>query len=156
MKVNIMLIDDNKIDLFVNQKIIQKTGFNANIKTYISGNSALDFLKILNDENNCQKTFRPHLIFLDINMPEMNGFQFLKEFDKLHNIKENNIKIYMLSSSTNSQDIENANSEKSCTGFLNKPLTVQNMNNITTCFPYLYECNYLNEGTQMELFKKSS
>ena len=157
MKANIMLIDDNKIDLFVNQKIIDKTGLEATVKSFINGNTAMAFLKTLNDENNCQITFRPNLILLDINMAEMNGFEFLKEFEKLHNIKENNIKIYMLSSSSNSQDIELAKTQKSCMGFVNKPLTVDKLNEIITCFkPYLKEYDYLNEDIQMEIFNRTA
>ena len=63
-------------------------------------------------------------------MPEMDGFQFLIEFNKLKNISNKCVSIYMLSSSTNPEDIQRAKHYRHCIGFLNKPLTYKSIENI--------------------------
>tara|TARA_B100001059_G_C17773443_1_gene549850 strand:- start:917 stop:1375 length:459 start_codon:yes stop_codon:yes gene_type:complete len=151
-----MLIDDNKVDLFVSQKVIEKTSMNFNIRSFISSSSALNFLKILDGELSYPTMSIPDIILLDINMPEMNGFQFLSEFKKLKNNKFNNVKIYMLSSSTNFQDIIKIKDESQILGFINKPLTVENLNQILINFkPYLKEYDYLSEDVNSNIFKKT-
>lgn len=132
------MIDDNKIDLFVSQKIIEKVCLDNSIRTFSSANTAIAFLKILEGKIAYPTMFSPDIILLDINMPEKDGFQFLEEFNKLTKIDKNKIKIYMLSTSTNSQDINKAKSERSCAGFINKPLTTKSVENIIIEFrPYL-------------------
>lgn len=138
MDMNIMIVDDNKIDLFVGQKIIEKVSAGSNIRTFTSANAAIVFLKILEGKDVYPTMFTPDIILLDINMPEMDGFQFLDEFNKLTRINKTKIKIYMLTSSTNSQDIKKAQNQNSCVGFLNKPLTTNNFEKIAVEFrPYL-------------------
>ena len=129
--MNIMLIDDSKIDLFVSQKIIEKVNSDCKIKTFSGAKLAIEFLKKIKG-GNCEKMFVPNAVFLDINMPEMDGFQFLKEYNQLHNFNKKDIKIYMLSSSTNSRDLEKAANSKYCTGFISKPLTVSSLDKIIT------------------------
>lgn len=146
MKLNIMLIDDNKIDLFVSQKIIKKTIDECSIRTFISASSAIKFLKILDVENSYKTLSIPDIIFLDINMPEMNGFQFLQEFNKLKNIKERPIKIYILSSSTNLQDVIKAKNESSCVDFISKPLITRDLNKIVNNY-IIYSDKYNNLST---------
>jgi len=156
--MNIMIVDDNKIDLFVGQKIIEKVNAGCNIRTFTSANAAIVFLKILEGKDVYPTMFTPDIILLDINMPEMDGFQFLNEFNKLTRINKNKIKIYMLSSSTNSQDIKKAQSQNSCVGFLNKPLTTSNFEKIAVEFrPYLHrfdaeaeDVNFMENRVQLQ------
>lgn len=155
MKANVMLIDDNKIDLFISEKIIKKLCIDSNIRTFSSAKSGIEFLKLL-EENTFSKTMLvPDIILLDINMPEMDGFQFLNEFNKLTKMKEKNIKIYMLSSSSNLKDINKAKNNKVCSGFINKPLTVQSLNRaLVCCKPYLSEYDFMEGDINLELVRR--
>ncbi|WP_396602972.1 response regulator [Algibacter sp. R77976] len=127
MKVNFMLIDDDIIDLFINEKNIEKLELNSKIKSFTSGDSAIDYLKEIATSENLNDMFVPDFILLDINMPKMNGFQFMHEFRKLSDSIEKDIKVYMLSVSNNTKFIDNAKSGRFCNGFIQKPLTVEKL-----------------------------
>ena len=146
MKVNVMLIDDDIIDLFISQKNIEKLEIDSEIKTFGTGISAINYLKKLETEKTKQDAFIPDYILLDINMPKMNGFQFMNEFNKLSIVKERNIKVYMLSASNNTKFIDNAKSGRFSDGFMEKPLTVGKLDNMLENFkPFLNE-NELKEA----------
>ncbi|MBR9845553.1 MAG: response regulator [Algicola sp.] len=143
MKLNFMLIDDNKFDLFINRKIIENASCDNRVRTFKNGQSAIKFLEIFEKKSKYHDTFLPNVILLDLNMPEMNGFQFLKEFKKLERIVEKPIKIYMLSSTTNFNDIIKIKNEKLCVGFISKPLTVEVLNKIMSeSKPYVNQNYY--------------
>lgn len=131
MKINYMLIDDREIDLFINQKTIEKFSKESKFKTFTMAKVALEYLISLNNHSDLESMFYPDIILLDINMPEMNGFQFLDKFSELNIEKLNTIKIYMLSSTTNSNEIIHAEQHSACAGFINKPLTVNSIEQIT-------------------------
>jgi CheY-like chemotaxis protein len=114
-----LLIDDNEIDNFINKKLLQKTQFSQDIVEVFSGIKALEYLK----ENMHAPEKLPDIIFLDIMMPVMDGFEFLEEYDKLSNTIKNKPKIIMLSSTESFKDLNRANSNKYVYKFLNKPLT---------------------------------
>lgn len=118
-----MLIDDRDIDLFITQKIIEKLALDANFKTFTKAKAAIEYLGAPNTKMAVEPTFFPDVILVDINMPEMNGFQFLSKFKELNNDNLNTIKIYMLSSTTNLTDIIDAEQNDVCDGFISKPLT---------------------------------
>tara|TARA_R110002051_G_scaffold81617_1_gene145697 strand:- start:32373 stop:32780 length:408 start_codon:yes stop_codon:yes gene_type:complete len=125
--MNFMLIDDREIDLFINQKTIEKLPIDANFKTFTSANDAIDYLKTINSFSNLESKFIPNIIFLDMNMPNMNGFQFLNAFSTLNNELLESTRIYMLSSSTSNNEISTAEEHSACNGFVTKPLTVQHV-----------------------------
>lgn len=125
--MNFMLIDDREIDLFINQKTIEKLPIDANFKTFTSANDAIDYLKTINSFSNLESKFIPDIIFLDMNMPNMNGFQFLNAFSTLNNELLESTRIYMLSSSTNNNEINTAEEHSACNGFVTKPLTIQHV-----------------------------
>ena len=119
-----MLIDDNDIDNFINEKLIKAYYFAENVYVHTSTKSALEFLK--NIEVTLQEIpedLIPSHLLLDINMPILDGFHFLDEFEKFTPELKKKIKIIMLTTSLNPMDIEKSKNYKHVVKFLHKPLT---------------------------------
>lgn len=122
----ILLIDDDENDNFYHQRIIEKTNVTEKVITYESAKEALDFLKTKQEG-----TFpQPDLIFLDINMPGMNGWEFLEIYAKLDIEQQGNIVVVMLTTSFFARDKERASQIEIIKDFLNKPLTSEILVNI--------------------------
>jgi CheY-like chemotaxis protein len=109
-----LLIDDNYIDNFVTRKIIEGSNF---AETIIVVRSATEAITSLQDG-----LVKPDVIFLDVRMPLMSGFEFLEEYDKIA-INKDEIKIFMLSSSLDPVDLRKSSDNKYITQFIHKPLT---------------------------------
>jgi CheY-like chemotaxis protein len=127
---NIVLIDDNKIDCFVSQKIISLVNKNIVTKMF---NSSVDALKYFYDtkiESGDNTILNTDIILLDINMPVLNGFQFINKLSKLEGILKSTIDVYFLSSSNNEEDISEALSFEFCSGYITKPLTKEKINTL--------------------------
>ncbi len=125
----VMLIDDNEIDNLINQKIIESSGICNHIFTHTGGRSAIEFLKNAEKiaDSAGKKELMPEIIFLDIDMPLMDGFQFLDEFENLsQNIREH-CKIVMLTSSINSKDVRRSKRYANVKEYINKPLTKESL-----------------------------
>lgn len=123
---NVLLIDDDVNTNLFNQLILQKTGMVENIITHQSALDALEYLKS-NPEN-------IDLILLDINMPKMNGWQFLKEYECLHLENKKNTAIIMLTSSINEKDKQKAMFHQELKAFLKKPILTSKLNEILYLF----------------------
>ncbi len=116
---SILLIDDDRITNFLNETIIKSHGCCETIIVKTDGQKAIDFLKgITTDYAQC-----PELIFLDINMPYVNGWEFLELYKELPQELRSRITIVMLSSSMNKYDKERAEKMDEVAEFRNKPLT---------------------------------
>ncbi|WP_027003697.1 response regulator [Hugenholtzia roseola] len=115
----VMLIDDNDTDNFISKRIIELTGFAQRIEIRNSGKSALEYLT----ENEHNLDNLPDLVFLDINMPIVDGFIFLYEFDKMSEQIRQKCKIVVLSSSDNKRDIDRMLENQNVIKFLTKPLS---------------------------------
>jgi CheY-like chemotaxis protein len=111
-----LLIDDNYIDNFVTRKILEGGNFAETITVVRSATEAISFLR--------EGSVKPDVIFLDVRMPLMSGFEFLEEFDKI-NIDKSNIRIFMLSSSLDPLDMRKSTDNKYITQFIHKPLTIK-------------------------------
>jgi len=117
----VMLVDDNELDNFINKKLVESDTFATATTIHTSAESALEYLK----NNAADNAQIPDLIFLDIMMPEMDGFGFLDAFDKLPESVRSKCRIVMLSTSDSFKDLNRANQNKYVKRFLNKPLNAQ-------------------------------
>lgn len=115
----VLLLDDNTLDNFVNKKLLEMNSFAGKIEVFESAPETLAYLRKENSQH------LPDIIFLDIMMPGMDGFQFLEEFEKLPDEVQKKCKIIMLSTSESFKDLNRANKSHFVCKFLNKPLNEQ-------------------------------
>ncbi len=123
---NVLLIDDSESDNFYHERKIRKMGITDNIHVCYSGQEALDFLKSELEGVHPQ----PTLIFLDINMPGMNGWEFLREYEKLEVAQQGEIVLTMLSNSIDERDKARAHEFSAVQGFYSKPLSEEYLTSI--------------------------
>jgi CheY-like chemotaxis protein len=119
----ILLVDDNPDDNYFHQIVLKKMNIVNCIDVVVNGLEALAYLK---RENRVP----PELIFLDINMPKMNGWEFLEEYKHLDAKQRARVLIMILSTSANPDDIARAKEIQEVTGFETKPLTEEMMTGI--------------------------
>src|SRR3989337_3415158 len=112
----VLLVDDEEIFKFIMSRTLKTIVSDLEILTAQHGKEAIQLLENLFDKN----LDTPSIIFLDINMPVMDGFDFLKAYNRMDGPKEN-IKIVMVSSSNHSADIQRAKAE-GVSDFLLKPV----------------------------------
>jgi CheY-like chemotaxis protein len=116
---NVMIIDDNLIDLYISSQMIPKHNFGKKVLQYSSAIEALKYLQ----ENQENIPRLPEVIFVDIYMPGMSGFEFMKEYDKLSTSLKNFCKVFIISSSLDEQDLNCANNDKNIVAMKEKPIT---------------------------------
>lgn len=124
IKIPVWIIDDDPIFKIIAQKIIQKAEDLETLATFSNGKDALNALEtaIHNNEN------LPNIILLDIEMPIMDGWEFVEHINPFKSIlKEKKIKIFILSSSIAVEDKLKAQSNSKVSGYLTKPLTLENL-----------------------------
>jgi len=115
----VLLVDDNDTDNFINNRIIELTNFAKRVVVKNSGKSALEYLK--DNQDNVDEL--PNIIFLDINMPIVDGFVFLHEFESYPQTIKEKCKVAILSSSDNKRDINKIINNDYVVKFITKPLT---------------------------------
>ncbi|SKB44025.1 response regulator [Dyadobacter psychrophilus] len=119
--LHFFLIDDSAFDLFIYEKLLIKSGITNSVKTF---NSARDALKHLIT----QADILPEsIILLDLQMPDMNGFEFIDEFDHLPVMLQEKIRIFMLSSTIDTRDIDKAKASQHIIDLLPKPLEISTL-----------------------------
>jgi hypothetical protein len=126
-----LLVDDDTIFNFLHTEVIKAVDANAQIDLFNSSTEGLDFLKDALDG----KHDMPHLLFLDIRMPEMDGFEYLDELMKYPLEKFKDLHIYVLSSSLAERDKERSLSYPIVTGFIEKTLTIEKLKGIVETYP---------------------
>lgn len=122
----VLLIDDDDTTNFLNQRLLDRMEVTDNIRTFVNGKQAFDYLYNVSNNNYEEASegyFQPELIFLDINMPVMDGFEMLNLYERLNPEFRKGIVMAVLTTSTHPQDT--ANSEKYNAEYLTKPLTVE-------------------------------
>ena len=118
--LKIIIIDDDEVSNFIYRKVIESTKVHESIKEFQRAKHALDyFIKNINDPSTL-----PDLVFLDINMPIMNGWQFLEEYSqKVLPHLPKRVVLCMLSSSVYKKDVDQANKNEQVDEYISKPLT---------------------------------
>ena len=118
-----MLVDDNPDDNFFHEREIKRNDPGTVVITKEDGREALQYLKSAKDK----EYTHPDIIFLDINMPGMNGWDFLREYSRLDKDLQSRVIIIMLTTSETPEDKANANEWNLVSDFITKPLTREKM-----------------------------
>jgi CheY-like chemotaxis protein len=119
--VSVLLVDDDEINNFISIKLIKKALLNTEIMACLNGKFAIDQLVEIQRKDPAKL---PDYILLDINMPIMNGWEFLDEYKRLNIDPLGKTKIFIISSSVFSNDINKARSYPLVKDFISKPLNV--------------------------------
>ncbi len=113
----ILLVDDDNATNMLNSFVLKKMELTKTVKVVLNGSDAIDYLHSITEEEQC-----PEFIFLDINMPKMDGWEFLEEYREM-DVKRQRAKVILLTTSENPDDIEKANKYPEIQEYCNKPLT---------------------------------
>lgn len=119
----ILLLDDNELDNFINEKTLESVSFAKKIYVSTNGKSALEFINNLIVSGGAVNGTYPEVMFVDLNMPIMGGFEFIERLKKLTDAKLKECKIIILTSSIDGNDRIKAQEIIKDVVFLNKPLT---------------------------------
>jgi CheY-like chemotaxis protein len=124
----ILLIDDDEDDNFFHQFVIRKMGITEEVKVAESGMEALDLLS--------KSAMVPDLIFLDLNMPRMTGWEFLEQYNNFNKTQEKPVIIIILTTSVNPAEKQRSKVIPGISGFVSKPITEKMLTDIlATHFP---------------------
>lgn len=127
---NILLVDDDEATNYIHKRVIMQMNCAENVVVKDSGIDALQYLKTETEG----KYPQPDLIFLDVNMPAMDGWEFLEEYNNLTEDQLAKSIIVMLTTSLNPDDRDKANTIPLISGFLSKPLTEEKMEQVQQNF----------------------
>lgn len=122
----VMIIDDNLVDLYIISRMITKNNFGKNVLHYTEAEEAIKYLQ----ENQDDISKLPQIIFVDIYMPLMSGFEFLEAYDELSATLKNYCKAYIISSTIDNDDIAQSSSNKNVVAFHVKPITKEFLDRI--------------------------
>ncbi|MBG6061522.1 CheY-like chemotaxis protein [Flavobacterium sp. CG_9.1] len=120
----ILCIDDDPITLMLCKKVIIRSSFSNEIITSQNGEEALNFFNTIKYTNNKTNPItQPQLIFLDLNMPVMGGWEFLDYFNSTEFEEFNTIKVVVLTSTIDPEDLEKSKKYPMVIDFLSKPIS---------------------------------
>lgn len=121
---SILLVDDDEFMNFLNSRLIEKTGITDHVQVCFTGEEALDYIMRKGKFANTERVFvQPDIIFLDVNMPGINGWEFLEEYKMLNQSQKGNIIVVMLTTSLNPDDEAMARTIGEISEFRHKPMT---------------------------------
>lgn len=123
---DVLLVEDDPITIMVCERIIKMTFFGENVTSCLNGKIALDYLLSIR-----QNGALPQIIFLDINMPVMNGWDFLMELEKEKAHFKKIPDIYLLSSTVDPEDYTKAKKFLLVKDFISKPLSKEALEKIS-------------------------
>lgn len=130
-KINhICLIDDDHIFVYGAKRLMREMDFYEDLSVYSNGQEALDQFQEMVESG----TDLPSLMFLDLNMPIMNGWEFLEAFLNIPGIEPKGVTIYIMSSSVDPRDLEKIQSHTSIKNYVLKPLTTEDLEKIALDF----------------------
>jgi CheY-like chemotaxis protein len=118
-KHKVCLIDDDNIYQFTARKILESTGMAGEIQSFYNGKEAINYFR---DEHNIRPETLPDVIFLDINMPVMNGWEFLEEYKSVHKTLPKPIVVYVVSSSIDDNDMRKSRQYQLVSDYIVKPV----------------------------------
>lgn len=127
----ILLIDDDETTNFLNQRLLDRLQITDHIHTFVNGKQAFDYLYNVSNNNYEKESpeyFKPELIFLDINMPVMDGFELLDLYERLNPEFRKGIVMVVLTTSTHPQDTDAV--DKYAAEYVTKPLTADKLNKL--------------------------
>lgn len=115
----IFIVDDDPIHQQIAKIMIERQAISSNIRVFSDAQDVLDYLR----ENAGDTNALPDLILLDLNMPVMDGWEFLEEYASFCDQLPKNIRIFVLTSSIDEKDRERVSAYNFVTGYLTKPLS---------------------------------
>ncbi|MHB8078986.1 MAG: response regulator [Candidatus Krumholzibacteriia bacterium] len=127
----VLLVDDSIDDNFIHTRLLRRTGFTSHVEVMKDGLDALAYLRGL-AEGTAAPAELPQIVFLDLRMPRLDGFEFLAEFEKLPADFRRRVVVVVLTSSLLAADRERASSLSSRLYYLVKPLTRQQLEDLKT------------------------
>src|SRR6476469_3566110 len=133
MKPILCFVDNDEVYLFLMRKMIEKKYKDSKMLEFYNGLEAIEFIK----ENIQDIPLLPDIIFLDINMPVMDGWEFIESFTRIKHKITKPITIYMVSSSVDDADIERAKNIQEISDFICKPMTIEKVNQIFGVTEYI-------------------
>jgi CheY-like chemotaxis protein len=136
MLESILCVDDDAISLMLYKMVITKASFTNEIVTATNGEEALNYIKKLTASSSEPKKKQLQLIFLDLNMPVMGGWEFLDSFSSVEYSEYNHIKVIILSSTVDPNDLENSKKYPMVIDFLSKPISKEMLKDIKTKFKF--------------------
>jgi len=119
------IIDDDEIYLFSVKKVIEVNKFSEEVLEFRNGQEAIDFFSTCSDHSKL-----PDVILLDINMPIMNGWEFLEAFKKITPAFSKKMMLFVVSSSVDTTDVDKARALSNVHDYLIKPMTASQLENI--------------------------
>ncbi|MEJ8802087.1 response regulator [Pontibacter sp. H249] len=114
-------IDDDQISNFLNERILEEAGLASDIRSFLSAEDVLAYM-----QQDCEENL-PDIIFLDLNMPMMNGWEFLDILMQHKNVLKDKCHIYILTSSLDISDTARSKEYDLVSGFIHKPLKLEDV-----------------------------